>query len=330
MSEIANKIRDYFEDDLLCIRSDDNAENLIEENMLSQMELRGIEGITKVYMRQAKRQVWTGDSFESKDEWVLDTDGTNLLEVLSHPDVNATRTISNDVVEAIQVFGIEGARAALLNEVRRVISFDGSYVNYRHLAMLADVMTCRGHFMPITRHGINRVDSGPLMRCSFEETVEILMDAAVLAERDPLKGVTENVMLGQLCPMGSGDMELLLDEDALLSAMPYEPRNVVSVDTGFDVVTPDVNNAATPMHGALGGMDLQFSPGMSSPGATPRFDDVGVGFGVGGDGASPMSSAYSPTSPAYSPTSPAYSPTSPAYRPTDTSTKKNGFSPQMN
>lgn len=55
--------------------------------------------------------------------------------------------------------------------MHHVISFDGSYVNYRHLALLCDVMTARGHLMAVTRHGINRQDIGPLMRCSFEETV---------------------------------------------------------------------------------------------------------------------------------------------------------------
>jgi len=35
-------------------------------------------------------------------------------------------------------------------------------------------MTARGHFMAITRHGINRTESGPLAQCSFEETVDIL------------------------------------------------------------------------------------------------------------------------------------------------------------
>lgn len=36
------------------------------------------------------------------------------------------------------------------------------------------VMTCQGHFMAITRHGINRTEHGPLQQCSFEETVDIL------------------------------------------------------------------------------------------------------------------------------------------------------------
>ena len=72
---------------------------------------------------------------------------------------------------ACQVLGIEAVRKALERELYHVISFDGSYVNYRHLALLCDTMTCRGHLMAITRHGVNRQDTGPLMKCSFEETV---------------------------------------------------------------------------------------------------------------------------------------------------------------
>lgn len=45
--------------------------------------------------------------------------------------------------------------------------------------------------MAITRHGINRQEVGALMRCSFEETVDILMEAAVHAEVDPVKGAQE-------------------------------------------------------------------------------------------------------------------------------------------
>lgn len=70
-----------------------------------------------------------------------------------------------------QVLGIEAVRKAVEREMNHVISFDGSYVNYRHLALLCDIMTCRGHLMAITRHGINRQEVGALMRCSFEETV---------------------------------------------------------------------------------------------------------------------------------------------------------------
>lgn len=47
-----------------------------------------------------------------------------------------------------------------------------------------------------------RSHAGPLAQCSFEETVDILYRAATFAERDPMAGVSENIMLGQLCPLG--------------------------------------------------------------------------------------------------------------------------------
>ena len=87
--------------------------------------------------------------------------------------MDPVRTYSNDICEIFRVLGIEAVRKAVEKELNAVISFDGSYVNYRHLALLCDIMTCKGHLMAITRHGVNRQDLGALMRCSFEETVSI-------------------------------------------------------------------------------------------------------------------------------------------------------------
>ncbi|KAH9118936.1 hypothetical protein AeMF1_008136, partial [Aphanomyces euteiches] len=244
MKEIALQIEHEYGQDLSCIYTDDNADKLVlririmsdeeeklqrsgdasvgqeddtflkrvEHNMLTQMRLRGVPNVKKVFMRENPQNQWDEEKgFVMVKEWVLDTDGTNLLDVICFDSVDATRTISNDIVEIIEVLGIEAVRRALLNEIRSVISFDGAYVNYRHLACLADVMTFRGHLMAVTRHGINRVDSGPLVRCSFEETVEILMDAAMFSQGDDLAGVTENIMLGQLAQLGTGVMDLILD-----------------------------------------------------------------------------------------------------------------------
>jgi DNA-directed RNA polymerase II subunit RPB1 len=190
----------------------------LEKSLLGSLKLRGVDHVKKVFMRGgAKRTFWGDDKgFETRDEWVLETDGTNLMGVLGVDYVDATRTISNDIVEVFVTLGIEGVRGALLSELRNVISFDGSYVNYRHLSTLVDVMTMQGHLMAIDRHGINRVESGPLLRCSFEETVDMLMDAAVYAEEEVLKGVTENIMMGQLARVGTGDMDLLLDEEKVV------------------------------------------------------------------------------------------------------------------
>jgi len=50
--------------------------------------------------------------------------------------------------------------------------------------------------MSISRNGINRVYTSPFRKCSFEETVDILLKAAVYSNLDKLKGVTENIMMG--------------------------------------------------------------------------------------------------------------------------------------
>ncbi|TKR81910.1 hypothetical protein L596_015707 [Steinernema carpocapsae] len=224
MEAIAEKIQHGFGDDLNVIYTDDNAEKLvfrlriansdkggsdeeqvdkmeddvflrcIESNMLSDLTLQGIEAISKVYMHKPqtddkKKITITSDgSFKSQSEWILETDGTALMKVLAERHVDPIRTSSNDICEIFEVLGIEAVRKGIEREMHQVISFDGSYVNYRHLALLCDVMTAKGHLMAITRHGINRQEVGALMRCSFEETVDILMEAAAHSEIDPVKG----------------------------------------------------------------------------------------------------------------------------------------------
>ena len=317
----------------------------LEKSLLNTLKLRGVDHVKKVFMRGAKRTVWDDDKgFGTRNEWVLETDGTNLMGVLGVDYIDPSRTISNDIVEVFVSLGIEGVRGALLSELRNVISFDGSYVNYRHLASLVDVMTMQGHLMAIDRHGINRVDSGPLLRASFEETVDMLMDAALHAEEEVLKGVTENIMFGQLPRVGTGDMELLLDEDKVVrEAVEVVVDDLSGDNLGMIGGSSGAVGAATPYASTpfasspmVGGGDMspfagtgQFSPAVGgasfSPAYSPASGSYGSGFASGSygqdDGASspsysPTSPAYSPTSPAYSPTSPAYSPTSPAYSPT--------------
>eukprot|EP00929_Paragymnodinium_shiwhaense_P038765 TRINITY_DN20448_c0_g1_i1.p1 TRINITY_DN20448_c0_g1~~TRINITY_DN20448_c0_g1_i1.p1 ORF type:complete len:1833 (+),score=513.23 TRINITY_DN20448_c0_g1_i1:101-5599(+) len=248
--EVGQRITRDFLGDLDCIFTDDNAEELvlrirllkeaadmdlppqpfdptddkedkdykflrsIESNILKEMTLKGVLGIKKVFMREDNVSKYNeaAGKFERGKEWVLDTDGVNLEEVMQIPEVDFVRLQSNDIVEILNVLGIEAVRKALLIHVRMVISFDGSYVNYRHLGTLCDVMTNRGHLMAITRHGINRTNMGPLMKCSFEETVEILMDAAVYNEVDQMRSVSENVIMGQLCPIGTGMFDLHMDD----------------------------------------------------------------------------------------------------------------------
>jgi len=371
MADIAERINQDFQDDLSCIFNDDNSEKLLlririmnndaekgdveastedevflkrlEGQMLSNLALRGIPDIKKVFIREANIMALDPETetFAKRSEWQLDTEGVNLLEVMNHEDVDFTRTTSNHLIEVIQVLGIEAVRNQLLKELRGVIEFDGSYVNYRHLAILVEVMTYRGHLMSITRHGINRVETGPLMRCSFEETVDILMEAAAFAERDRMSGLSENIMLGQFCPLGTGEFGLYLNEGLLQEAVDLSlytgeggegagglsagmtpargttPGPAPGTPSSF-LLSPHASPFDTTMtfspNYAAGGGQVGQSPGYSP--TSPGFSPTDVGYSPTSPAYSPTSPAYSPTSPAYSPTSPAYSPTSPAYSPT--------------
>jgi DNA-directed RNA polymerase II subunit RPB1 len=337
MADVAERINEDFAGDLSCIFNDDNSEKLVlririinpegtkasdmdvdtedevflkrlETQMLSNLALRGIPDIKKVFIREAKQNAINPktETFEKKTEWMLDTEGVNLLSVMAHPDVDFTRTTSNHLIEVIQVLGIEACRNTLLRELRGVIEFDGSYVNYRHLAILVEVMTYRGHLMSITRHGINRVETGPLMRCSFEETVDILMEAAAFSERDHMTGPSENIMLGQFCPIGTGEFKIHLNEDLLKDAIDLDLFSGAGAVGGG--VTP--GREGTPNYGSKSPSFL-LSPHPQSPFDTSMaFSPYNAGDGMG------FSPAYPGMSPGagYSPTSPAYSPTSPAVR----------------
>jgi DNA-directed RNA polymerase II subunit RPB1 len=323
----------------------------IEDSILKEMTLQGILGIKKVFMREDTISSYDKEKggFSRNKEWVLDTDGVNMEEVMQIPEVDFSRCQSNDIVEILNILGIEATRKALLFHVRMVISFDGSYVNYRHLGTLCDVMTQRGHLMAITRHGVNRTNMGPLMKCSFEETVEILMDAAIYAETDYMRAVSENCIMGQQCPIGTAVFDLYMSDEKgedgdpcdLDFATPVLPhmkgKETFSTFPGAASPTNDSPLPVLTPYASPGAVDVQAADSRGSmsdlqtPFITPMqgeegeeglmagqspFSPMGAGtpFSQPSPGArtSPMASAYSPGTPAETSQfrSPSYTPAS--------------------
>ena len=365
VQDVAAKIKENYPRDLAVIFSDNNADEQVirirmiqepnkgddedeaeedqmlkrlEDHMLDTLTLRGVSGIERAFLskRTKLREREDGAYTMSKEdplceEWYLDTSGSALGEVLAVPGVDTTRTYSNSFEEIFVVFGIEATRSALLRELTQVLAFDGSYVNHRHLALLVDIMTARGYLMPITRHGINKSEMGALMRCSFEETVEILLDAAATGELDDCRGVSENVMLGQLAPLGTGELDVLLDQKMLDTVISDNARLGIMPNIGIKgsmvadgAATP--YDSGSPMQdvGFMGSpnYDASFSPIVNTGAETPGGFTEYSAPGFGGMSPSPWAArspggGYSPSSPFNtSPTSPGFSPTSPGYSPT--------------
>ncbi|KAG5298825.1 RNA polymerase II largest subunit [Histoplasma capsulatum G186AR] len=359
VQDVAMKIKDAYPQDIAVIFSDNNADEQVirirqiqdskqddddddteydvtlkklESHLLDTLTLRGVAGIERAFINEKSRVrvLEDGSLHQSADdplckEWVLETSGSALGEVLTIPGVDTTRTYSNQFIEILEVFGIEATRTALLRELTQVLAFDGSYVNHRHLALLVDVMTSRGFLMAVTRHGINRADTGALMRCSFEETVEILLDAAAFAELDDCRGVSENLILGQMAPAGTGEFDVYLDQDMLMGVvssnaglMAADGKGLLSdgAATPYDSSSPLQDN----MYIGTPDPDSNFSPirqaGSETPAGFTEYQPSGFSGGFSPHGARSPGGGYSPSSPFNtSPTSPRYSPSS-GYSPT--------------
>jgi DNA-directed RNA polymerase beta' subunit len=212
-----DKDKDVEKDDLL---TDLKA---LEHNIMETVKIRGIKNIERASMSNATSINYnsTTKQFEKVNEFIIYTDGSNMKEILAMKDIDASRTVTNDVNEVYDVLGVEAARQVLYNEIVDVL--DNIQVNYRHIAILIDVMTNKGAILSVNRHGINRGDIGPLAKCSFEETTDKLIKAGIFAEFDKINGVAANVMLGQVAPAGTGDVEILIDESKLVNKVFMHP-----------------------------------------------------------------------------------------------------------
>ena len=187
-----------------------------QEALLNNIVLRGINGIDNVNPRKLKNNVSRDEGkYVAKDVWVLDTTGSNLMEVLAMDFIDANRTYSNDIKEIFDVLGIEAARQIIYNEFYEVMEFSGVYINYHHLSLLCDRMTSTKGMVSIFRSGILNDDIGPLSKATFEVHTEVLLDASRHADFDHMRGVSANVMMGQMGVFGTGSFQLVLDMEKM-------------------------------------------------------------------------------------------------------------------
>jgi len=201
-----------------------------QEQLLQNIVLRGIKGIDKVILRKIKdNMVESNGIYKKQDIWVLDTIGTNLLDVLGLDYIDTKRTFSNDIIEIYNVLGIEAARQSIYNELVDVIEFDGTYINYHNFSVLVDRMTFTNKLISIFRHGINNDNIGPIAKASFEETPEMFLKAARHAELDTLRGISANVMCGQEGFFGTSSFQVVLDIEEmqkLEETSEYKPVDI--------------------------------------------------------------------------------------------------------
>ncbi|MHC1608828.1 MAG: DNA-directed RNA polymerase subunit A'' [Candidatus Methanofastidiosia archaeon] len=168
------------------------------------LPLKGIKGIERAMIKK------------EGDEYFVYTEGSNFADVLEIPGVDYKLAMTNNIYEIYEVLGIEAARNSIIEEIQNVLDEQGLEVDRRHIMLLADAMCLEGDIQQIGRHGITGEKASVLARASFEVTTGHLLEAAREGEKDRLTGVTENVIVGQPIPLGTGTVDLamkIIDED---------------------------------------------------------------------------------------------------------------------
>ncbi len=159
---------------------------------VKELRVKGIAGIQELLPKKEGNEI------------MLLASGTNLKEVIVLPEVDNTRTVSNDLFEVAKVLGIEAARSVIMAEASHVIKEQGLPIDGRHMMLIADLMTNSGVIKGVTRSGITSEKESVLARASFETPINHLISASLRGEIDYLNSVVENVMLNQPVPVGTG------------------------------------------------------------------------------------------------------------------------------
>ena len=161
--------------------------------------LSGVKGIGQILIVKRER------------DFVILTAGSNLKEIFAIKGIDVDRTFTNDLHEIANVLGIESARQAIINEIRKIIVSQGLDIDKRHLMMVADAMTYKGTIKGITRMGIISDKSSVLARASFETPLKHFVSATKTGNKDKLASVIENIIVNQPVPVGTGLPGLLVE-----------------------------------------------------------------------------------------------------------------------
>ena len=169
----------------------------VHDALMEQASVNGIESIKKAV-----------PSF-SEGSWLVETEGSDMIEVAQLSEVDALQTTTNNIQEVARVLGVEAALCLMQSELHRVLSFDGSYVDPRHTWLLSDTVARSGGINPLNRHKMEEL-GGSLLQCaSFEQTLDVFEHGAAFGKQDTLGGATEKLIVGQPVNVGTGSFAIL-------------------------------------------------------------------------------------------------------------------------
>ena len=209
----------------------------IRDILLNKFNIKGNENIKKTKIEQQTYISYNNEDQipESTKEWVIYTDGIDMNLIRDIIGIDINRTYCNSIQHTYLTFGIEAARISLIKEFENV--YGSTKINYAHIELLSDVMTNTGGITSIDRHGINRLDTDPLGRASFEKQIEQLLLASAFNETDYLRGVSSRIIVGKCIKGGTGICDLLIDVNMIENSEINETKEIKQLGTEYNVLT---------------------------------------------------------------------------------------------
>ncbi|KAI9448093.1 beta and beta-prime subunits of DNA dependent RNA-polymerase [Lactarius indigo] len=176
----------------------------------------------------------------SKDGLVkITTNGSSLRGLwefacaTEEPLIEEDDVYSNDIYSILMTYGIEMARAAIVQEISGVFGVYNIEVDIRHLELIADYMTFEGDYKPFNRKGMSMHPS-PLLKASFETTGAFLSDATLHGDFDDLQTPSSNLVVGRPGLSGTGVFDVVTRSQLPMSIM--SPPRPVLADLPLDLI----------------------------------------------------------------------------------------------
>ena len=161
----------------------------------------GIPSITAAYL-----------DYNDEDGWYVVTEGCDYATLLSHHLFDPKRVYTNDFWQVYETLGIAAFKEYLVSEFKSLLP--GIYSC--HYRLIANRMTNLGKPTSITRYTMRDSDVGPLSKATFEECVDVMINAAVKTETEHNRGISAALMCANRPKCGTGSFDLKVNFESLL------------------------------------------------------------------------------------------------------------------
>ena len=142
--------------------------------------------------------------FDGGEHWAGDVIDDSCVSLVSDPPLS-DKSFYSEPMAVAATLGIEAAAAVLKQELMPYVHG----VDYRHVSLLSDAMTFTGEVLGTTRGGMRRADASSVLgRACFETGPQILAQAAVERDFDPLHSASSRMAIGLVPKLGAHACEV--------------------------------------------------------------------------------------------------------------------------